>query len=185
LNCFDCHNAPTPLTTRTVAAHGNAVTIPGVLTVTGTAPSATNDVTFCKVCHAGYVTGSNTHAAGSALSSGTQANMTDYLNYACNICHSSGYNTAVVRPIRAQDVHGVNALPVGGLTKINRWAGTSYGSPAQVNAKPYGFIRNTEILTEHNPLKIGGSTYTPGCTMGNGTPNCSRSFQNYTAGGTY
>lgn len=187
INCFDCHNTATKLTTRTVAAHGNAVTIPGILTITGSAPAATtNQVTFCQVCHTNYTESTATHHnTGSALNGNTNANMVNYLRYACNICHSSGYNTAVVRPVRGQDVHGSNVLPVGGLTKVTRWAGTSTGSPAQVNAKPYAFIRNTEILTTHNPKGIGGSTYSPGCTMGNGTPNCSRAWQTYTAGGTY
>jgi len=187
LNCFDCHNTPTQLTNRTIVAHGNAVTIPGVLTITGNAPAAgTNQVTFCIVCHIGYDSSTATHHnTGSALNGSTNNGMLNYLRYACNVCHSSGYNTAVVRPIRGQDVHGSNVLPTGGLAKVLRWSGASTGTPAQVNAKPYAFIRNTEILTTHNPLSIGGSTYSPGCTMGNGTPNCSRAFQAYTVGGTY
>lgn len=186
MNCFDCHNTSTPLTNRTIAAHGNAVTIPGVLTITGTPAAGTNQVTFCIECHTGYDSSTSSHHnTGSALSGSTNNGMLIYLRYACNVCHSSGYNIAVVRPVRAMDVHGVNVLPTGGLTKVRRWAGTSTGTPAQVNAKPYAFIRITEILTEHNPLKIGGSTYSPGCTMGNSTPNCSRSFQSFTVGGTY
>ncbi len=186
INCFDCHNTAGRLTSRTVAAHGNAVMIPGVLTVTGTPAAGTNQVTFCIVCHLGYNSSTATHHnTGSALSASTNNGMTIYLRYACNVCHGSTYNTAAVRPVRAMDVHGVNVLPAGGLTKVNRWAGNSYGTPAQVNARPYAFIRNTEVLTEHNPLKIGGSTYTPGCTMGNSTPNCSRAFQSYAPGGTY
>ena len=189
INCFDCHNVvgSTPLTRRTITAHGNAVTIRGVATVSGT-PAAGNDVTFCKVCHAGYVTGGATHGSGSAFSSTANGGMTSYLNYGCNVCHGSAY-TAVVRPVRAQDVHGVNVLPTGGGTSTVRWSGASTGTPAQVNARPYAFIRNTKDLGTHNPKKIGGSTYTPGCEMGpSGVsgPTCTiQGTKGYTAGGTF
>jgi len=179
MNCFDCHNVSgaSPLTTRTVAAHGNAQTIRGVATVSGT-PSATNDVTFCKVCHAGYVTGSSQHGAGSALSSGTDGGMTAYLNYGCNICHSSGYATAVPRPIRAQDTHGSNALGTVGtlLTATSRWS---------TDPTPVAFIRNRQVLPQHQPKRIGATTFTnPTCMGGNVSP-CSQGSQNYSVGGTY
>jgi hypothetical protein len=193
LNCFDCHNVvgTTPLTLRTVTAHGNAVTIRGTATVSGTA-SSTNYPTLCRVCHAGYEssTATNGHTAGSALGTGLNANdgMTAYLAYGCNVCHGSAY-TGVVHPVRAQDVHGVNVLPTGGGTSTARWSGASTGSPAQVNARPYAFIRNTKDLGTHNPKKIGGSTYTPGCEMGpSGAkgPTCSnQGTKSYTAGGTF
>jgi hypothetical protein len=179
MNCFDCHNVSgaSPLTTRTVAAHGNAQTIRGVATVSGT-PSATNDVTFCKVCHAGYVTGSSQHGAGSALSSGTDGGMTAYLNYGCNICHSSGYATAVPRPIRAQDTHGSNALGTVGtlLTATSRWS---------TDPTPVAFIRNRQVLPQHQPKRIGATTFTnPTCMGGNVSP-CSQGSQTYSVGGTY
>jgi hypothetical protein len=186
MNCFDCHNVVgTPLTRRTVAAHGNAVTVRGVVTVSGT-PSATNNVTFCKVCHstATYQTGTNRHGAGSAFTSSTDGGMTAYVNYGCNICHSSGYTTAVIRPVRGQDVHGVNVLPTGGLTKTGRWSGAATGTPALVDARPYAFIRNTQVLPNHVPLKNGTTTYSTSCMGGNASP-CSQGVQSYSPGGTY
>lgn len=192
MNCFDCHNVVgTPLTRRTVAAHGNAVTVRGVVTVSGTLtngnpPSATNDVTFCKVCHstATYQNGTNRHGAGSAFTSSTDKDMIAYVNYGCNICHSSGYTTAVIRPVRGQDVHGVNVLPTGGLTKTGRWSGAATGTPALVDARPYAFIRNTQVLPNHVPLKNGATTYSTACMGGNASP-CSQGTQTYAPGGTY
>ncbi len=179
LNCFDCHNVSgAPLTTRTAAAHGNAETIRGVATVSGTPAATTNDVTFCKVCHAGYVTGSSSHGAGSALSGGTDGGMTVYLNYGCNICHSSGYTTAVPRPIRAQDTHGSNTLGTVGtlLTTQGRWS---------TDPTPIAFIRNRQVLPQHQPKKIGTTTYTNPVCMGGNTSPCSQGQQTYSVGGTY
>ena len=184
LNCFDCHNVTgsSPLTLRSVSAHGNAVTIRGTATVTGT-PSAANAVTLCVVCHASYQTGNN-HGAGSAFSSSTDGGMTAYVSFGCNICHSSGYTTAVVRPVRAQDTHGVNVLPTTGITKTGRWSGASTGTPAVVNARPYAFIRNTQVLPNHAPKKIGATTYSTTCMGGNVSP-CSQGTQSYTVGGSF
>lgn len=185
MNCFDCHNVVgVPLTRRTVSAHGNAVTLRGVATVSGT-PSATNNVTFCKVCHATatYQTGTSRHGTGSAFTSSTDSGMTSYMSYGCNMCHSSGYTTAVIRPVRGQDAHGVNVLPTGGTAKATRWAGTSTGTPAAVNAKPYAFIRNTAQLSNHSPKSASGTTYTPSCNMA--VSPCSQGSKNYTVGGTY
>lgn len=187
INCFDCHNTPTtPLTTRTVSAHGNAATIRGVATVTGTPAATTNQVTFCIVCHAGYDTSTLTHHnTGSALSGNTNNTMTAYLRYGCNICHGSSYTTAVVRPVRAQDVHGSSTVPTGTITKSGRWAAASKNGPI-------AFIRNSNVFNDHAPLNITGTVYTPVCMGGedgvNGTQNtpaCDRGFENYTVGGTY
>jgi hypothetical protein len=191
INCFDCHNTAARLTNRTVAAHGNAVTIPGVLT-SAPSPAAvpaagTNQVTFCIVCHAGYDSSTLTHHnAGSALNANTNNGMLPYLRYGCNICHSSGWYTAVVRPVRAQDVHGSNVLPVAGLTKTVRWAGTSTGSPAQVNARPYAFIRNTVVVSDHSPRMIGTTVYSANCNMASTVSTlCNQGLKTYTVGGTY
>ncbi|SNB45997.1 CxxxxCH/CxxCH domain-containing protein [Geobacter sp. DSM 9736] len=189
INCFDCHNVTgsTPLTLRTVSAHGNAVTVRGNATIPtpGSTPSSTNDVTLCKVCHAGYQTGTSSHGTGSALGS-TNNGMTSYMSYGCNMCHSSGYSTAIQRPVRAMDVHGMDVLPSGGLTKATRWAGTAQGTPAVVNARPYAFIRNTQVLTNHQPRMIGSSTYSPNCNMASGSPiNCNQGSRSYTVGGTF
>lgn len=184
INCFDCHNTPgTALTNRTVSAHGNAVTLRGVATVTGT-PSASNGVTLCDVCHPGHYGGAaDNHGANSAFSVGTNGGMTPYVNYGCNICHGSSYTTAVIRPVRGQDMHGSNAVPTGSITSSGRWAG---------GGGPIAFIRNSNVFDDHSPLDVGGTVYTPVCMGGeqgiNGTQDtaaCDRSFEVYTVGGTY
>jgi predicted CxxxxCH...CXXCH cytochrome family protein len=181
LNCFDCHNvAGTPLTDRTVAAHGNAVTLRGVATVSGT-PSASNGATFCGVCHIGqYGKAANNHGTGSAFTTNTNGTMTAYVNYGCNICHGSRYTTAVVRPVRAQDIHGSNVVPTGTQTKAGRWAGGTKNGPI-------AFIRNNYDFNDHAPLNITGTVYTPACMGGSSaeTTACQRGVENYTPGGTY
>ena len=177
INCFDCHNVSgaSPLTSRTVAAHGNAETIRGIATVSGT-PSAANSVTLCQVCHAGYTVAP--HGTGSAWSAGNNNGMTPYAQYGCNICHSSGYTTAVPRPIRAQDTHGSNTLGTVGtlLATTSRWS---------TDPTPYAFIRNRQVLPQHQPKRIGVTTFTnPTCMGGNVSP-CSQGSQNYSVGGTY
>lgn len=180
ITCFDCHNTATPLTLRTVTAHGNAVTIRGVATVSGT-PSTTNKVTFCNVCHASYDTQAP-HGTGSAWSASVNSGMAPYVQYGCNICHGSNFATAVVRPVRALDVHGVNILPTGGMTfrTGGRWA---------TAGTPIAFIRNTFVLDDHAPKKVGATTYTPTCMSAGGTANPSfcgnQGTQSYTVGGTY
>ncbi|GFO66097.1 CxxxxCH/CxxCH domain c-type cytochrome [Geomonas paludis] len=195
IHCFDCHNVVgTPLTTRTVAAHGNAVTLRGYPVATNattgvpisgtTSPTSTTAATLCRICH---IPGTSTnHGTGSAFSSGGSGAMSSFIPYGCNQCHGSSYNTAAVRPVRAMDVHGNNVLPTNAtqITSTGRWAGTSTGTPAQVNARPYAFIRNTQIFPNHMPKKIGGSTYTPTCMGGSVSP-CSRGTETYTAGGTF
>lgn len=120
------------------------------------------------------------------LSANTNSGMVSYIQYGCNMCHSSGYSTAVLRPVRAQDVHGVNVLPTSGLQKSVRWAGNSTGSPSRVDARPYAFIRNTQVMSDHSPKTISGSTYTPNCNMASGSPiNCNQSVKSYSVGGTY
>jgi hypothetical protein len=130
LSCWDCHAPPgvsllTPMT-YTVTAHGAAAV--NAMRGTPTPPtlaaaSTTNEATLCKVCHAGYFTNAATnHGTGSAFSSGGSGIMQTYLRYGCNICHSSNYSVAVVRPVRGQDVHGVNVLPTTGVAKTTRWA---------------------------------------------------------------
>jgi hypothetical protein len=169
LSCWDCH-APPGVTslTKTVTAHGGSAAeyMRGNPVAVGIPTSSTGS-TLCWVCHAGYDTASSApfHNTGSAWTT-TDANsgMQDWTQWGCNACHSSGYNTTavVLRPVRAQDIHGVNVLPAG--TKTTRWSGVSTGTPAQVEARPYAFIRNTSVLSNHSPAKIGGSTYTPNCT---------------------
>lgn len=168
INCFDCHNGDgttTPLlTTRTVAAHGNAVTIRGTINVT--------TPTLCSKCHSGY-TGVTGHGSGSAFVT-VDSHMDSTIINLCANCHVS--SAAAVRPVRALDVHGVNALPSTGATKTLRWLAGG------VQGVPISFIRNTTNLTNHQPLKIGTTTYSPQCSM----TNCaSRPNSPYTTGGTY
>lgn len=182
MNCFDCHNVVSaPLTARTVAAHGNAVTLRGVATVTGT-PSAANSTTLCQVCHTGhYGQGLDNHGTGSAFTGGTDNGMTPYIDYGCNICHGSRYTTAVVRPVRGQDMHGSNVVPTGSITKSGRWAAASKNWPI-------AFIRNSYAFNDHAPLNITGTAYTPVCMGGQAgqeTTACNRGVENYTVGGTY
>lgn len=178
ITCFDCHNVVgNPLTQRTVTAHGNAVTLRGVPAVSGT-PASTNGVTLCRLCHNGYYGGTaNSHSTGSAFNTSTDSGMTAYVNYGCNICHSSGFTTAVPRPIRGQDTHGSNALGTVGtlITATNRWA---------TDATPIAFIRNRQVLPNQQPKQIGARTFTPSC-MGGSTNPCSQGTQTYAPGGVY
>lgn len=170
LNCFDCHNtATTPLTLRTVAAHGNAVTLRGTV-YAGSAAS-----TLCTTCHIGY-TVAGTHSTGSAWAlTGSSHNAAR----GCEYCHGSQTNTtAQVRPIRAQDYHGSNALVGGGL-----WTGVT------PNSRPYAFIRGWSGTAYHRPYRssefttgsatCGAGTCPGGSSVGNG------STRTYGAGGTY
>ena len=202
LNCFDCHNvtSTTPgagLTLRTVAAHGNAVSLRGYpVATTGTppavgtpvsgttSPTTTTSAKLCLVCH---LPGTSTnHGSGSAFSSGGSGAMSSFIQWGCNQCHGSSYNTAAVRPVRALDVHGVNILPTNAvqITKTSRWAGVATGTPAVVNARPYAFIRNTQIFPNHMPKQAGTTVYTPTCMGGSVSP-CSRGVETYTPGGSF
>ncbi len=196
ISCWDCHaengTASTATLTGTVTAHGGATTLRGTPTPPNLAAqsSATNQATLCKICHAQYdTTSTNAHGSGSAMNTAGQSPMNAYMQYGCNMCHGSGYGSViagavpVIRPVRAQDVHGVDALPTGGLAKSNRWLGSSIGTPAQVNARPYAFIRNTFVLTDHTPLKIGGTTYTTNCNMA--ANPCQQGTRTYSPAGTF
>lgn len=185
MNCFDCHNVVgTPLTRRTVAAHGNAVTLRGIPYISGTPAAGTNESTLCKVCHAGYDTNTASSHGASPTTAVTDINRNEkvpFMRYGCNVCHSSGYNTAAVRPVRAMDTHGVNALPATGQTLSGNWSATG---------KPYAFIRNRSYLGNHSPALIGGvAANTPSaCNMigtdGNGACN-NQGSKTYTIGGSY
>jgi hypothetical protein len=99
------------------------------------------------------------------------------MNYGCNICHSSGYTTAVPRPIRGQDTHGSNALGTVGtlITATNRWS---------TSPTPIAFIRNRQVLPNHTPKKIGATAYTANCMGGNVSP-CSQGSKSYSPAGTF
>uniref|UniRef100_C6E609 Fibronectin type-III domain-containing protein n=1 Tax=Geobacter sp. (strain M21) TaxID=443144 RepID=C6E609_GEOSM len=201
LNCFDCHNQPSPnplLTTRTVTAHGNADTIRGTATIApATTPSTTNRVTLCVICHTGYDSNtgqdhgtSGTGTTATAVSGGVldRSEKVSFLRYGCNVCHSSGLNPARQRPIRGEDAHGFNALRdqsgSTNLTPTSRWA-------TGANKRPYAFIRNATYLRNHSPKSIAGVSYSAECDMGgaNGDGNSickSIGAETYsTSGGVY
>jgi hypothetical protein len=172
LNCFDCHNVPTtPLTTRTVAAHGNAQTLRGTIYANGAAS------TLCTTCHTGY-----TAAPGSAGQHGTGSawaatGSSHDVRIDCHGCHGSNTGTArAVRPLGAQDYHGNNALVGGGL-----WP--------TINSRPYAFIRGWTGGAYHRPYR--SSEFTTGSAVcGAGTcPTDGQvgdgSNRNYSPGGTY
>jgi predicted CxxxxCH...CXXCH cytochrome family protein len=189
LSCWDCHapngTASTVTLTATVTAHGGATTVRGNATASGTSPTSTTGATLCWRCHAGYNAATDTHGSGSALSGGTDGGMQPFLQYGCNRCHASDYSTAVARPVRGVDVHGVDTLPLSPASnKTGRWASTSTGTPAQVNARPYAFIRNTRSLSTHQPARIGGSTYSATCVHLGDSP-CSNRTETYSPGGTF
>jgi hypothetical protein len=169
INCFDCHNTPAPLTTRTIISHGNAVTLRGTVYALGAVS------TLCSTCHTGY-TVAGTHSTGSAWSA-TGSSHNSARN--CQDCHGSYKTAAPVRPVRAQDYHGNNALVGGGL-----WP--------TVNSRPYAFIRAWSGTAYHRPLR--SSEFTTGsATCGAGTCPSGGSGGNvgdgsnrtYTAGGSY
>lgn len=194
LNCFDCHNQPSPnplLTTRTVTAHGNANTIRGTATIApATTPSTTNRVSLCIVCHTGYDTNTAAdHGTGSAVT-GTaldRSEKVNFLRYGCNMCHSSGLNPARQRPIRGEDAHGFDALRAQSgstnLTPAGRWS-------TGTNKRPYAFIRNATYFTSHTPKSIAGTAFTAECNMagsnGDGSSICkNQGSKTYTGGGVY
>lgn len=169
MNCFDCHNAPTtPLTTRTIVAHGNANTIRGTIGVASP--------TLCATCHLGY-TGSGTlgHNSGTLTSGsafGGSVGRMQSEQDTCENCHADVLSPA--RPARATNVHGTNVLPAG--TKTNRWA---LGTAQSV---PVAFIRNTTNMSNHQPKNVAGTAYSPQCSM---TGCAGRPNSPYSLGGTY
>lgn len=175
LNCFDCHNTPTtPLTARTIVAHGSAQTLRGNV--------YTNPYTLCQVCHTGYTLGDN-HGAGSAMAMAT-GRSNEGFNSGCYSCHGDSGDTdgavlpTTVRPVRAQGYHGFNTLVGGGVWPTG-------------GGKPYGFIRNTVTYAGtgyHRPkVGIGELPSDPlGGTCSGGT-GCAGNggVEPYTPGGQY
>jgi hypothetical protein len=171
LNCFDCHNTPTtPLTTRTVAAHGNAVSLRGTVYVSGAAS------TLCTTCHTPYTT-TGTHGAAGSGTAWTTTGTSHNVSRDCQYCHGSQTGTArSVRPLGAQDYHGNNSLVGGGL-----WP--------TVNSRPYAFIRGWSGGAYHRPFRstefstgnatCGAGTCPSGAQVGDG------STRTYTPGGSY
>ncbi|ACM21690.1 cytochrome c, 20 heme-binding sites [Geotalea daltonii FRC-32] len=187
MSCFDCHNTGQTTgmkTLRTISAHGDANVLirGGNATTNGTI--YVSSPTHCSSCHLTYTyPGHNTGATGSAFTTTSgDMNGTTFLN--CHYCHADA-NTGT-RPARSDNFHGTNALPTTGATATVRWLGSA-GTPAQVNTRPYAFIRNRMNLSNHQPRMIGSSTYSPQCSMVSYTGGaCSnQSGKTYTVGGTY
>jgi len=165
INCFDCHNqSGTPLTHRTVSAHGNLQTIRGTIGV--------SSPTLCAICHLTYDSTNPGHPAGSAFTI-SDGHMGTSQMYLCVNCHASSISAA--RPVRGQEVHGVNMVLTGANTKIGRWA---------AGGAPIAFIRNVDQIADHSPKKIGATSYTVTCMNGS-AGSCSHGSQTYTPGGTY
>jgi hypothetical protein len=200
MSCWDCHALPTDsgIITKTITAHGGTDTIRGTAFGSGASNPATQTATLCIKCHALYDTlsGSN-HGAGSAFSSSGNSGMQSALRNGCSMCHGGFWSgtagTTQVRPLRAEDVHGFDALPAGGNvgTRKTRWLGTATGTPLTVNTRPYGFIRNTYVIGQHTPKSavVDGTAvvYTSaGCS--NPTTQAANgcgSMSTYTVGGVY
>ena len=198
INCFDCHNVAGTgtdftvglKTTRTIVAHGNAVTVRGTSTVSGT-PAVGNAVTLCTQCHLGYSTNATAdHGAGSAIGTSGTLNRTQkipFMQYGCNVCHSSGYDTARARPIRGEDVHGFSGPRAqAGVTNLAPAAGGAWAA-----GRYTAFIRIATFLTDHRPQNISGTTYSPQCNMagseGGGvcTNQGAKTYSTTTDGGYY
>jgi len=191
INCFDCHNTGTTSgmkTLRTVSAHGDANVLirGGGASTNGTI--YVSSPTHCSSCHITYnnsYPGHNTGTSGSAFgTSDGDMNSATFNN--CHYCHAdTNSTTGTTVAQRSSNIHGVNALPASGATKTGRWSGTSTGSPAQVETRPYAFIRNTLNLSNSQPRVIGSSTYTSQCSMTSGGACSNQSNKSYTPGGTY
>ncbi len=182
MNCFDCHNTVGRLTTRTVAAHGNAVTIMAPIY---TNANATATTMLCTICHVGYNAAPGTtsqHGAGSAGASSWNSVSATTI---CHNCHSSA-TTSPARPIRAQDYHGTSTLAGGALWT---WGGSGTPNPAPPvgGSKIYAFIRNTNNFFGHHPYRGVGEWTTGSATCQGGTGRCAgnNGTQTYTPGGTY
>ena len=199
MSCWDCHALPTDsgIITKTITAHGGTDTIRGTAFGSGASNPSTQSATLCIKCHAQYDTlSASNHGAGSAFSNSGNSGMTNALKNGCSMCHggfwSGTVGTTQVRPLRAEDVHGFDALPAGGNvgTRKTRWLGTATGTPVTVNTRPYAFIRNTYVIGQHSPKSavVGGATvvYSPGCSnpTTQAASNCG-SMGGYTVGGVY
>ena len=185
MNCFDCHNqAGTPLTRRTIVAHGNAATIRGTLYTQSTpgiiaaGGAAITSPTFCLVCHIGGYNTSVGHAAGSAVST-INNNMSAARFAPCANCHFSSV-TKPARPVTAADVHGFNGLAATG----GAW---TYGN--MNTYRPVAFMRNVVNWTATSPrpnadARQGLAAAAANC--GGGNVVCgANTMSTYTPGGDY
>jgi len=158
----DCHNLSTPVTDRTITAHGNAESLRGTYFVSGP--------TLCLTCHIDGGSGpyndtiNGRHNTGSGFSGNTTRprNAMDY----CNFCHFSQvdqYN-ASNRPRYAQDVHGFNSMYGGGGWPAGNAAGML----------PRAFMRSIQPDGSWDTARSPRPYSAPGITAGQS--NCGGSF---------
>lgn len=185
ITCWDCH-APAGTTTASgtvtgsVTAHGAALTLRAPIRAAGTT-AATN---LCLNCHAlTYSTTSGFHPTGSAFGTGS-GNMDAATMSNCHNCHSytaAGGTTSATqpRPLRGEDVHGVNERTAG--TANSYWGGSGI--------RPVAFIRNS--MTGWRPASVAitptlaAGTATCGGNTGTCNNNMTYGTETYTPGGSY
>ena len=179
LNCFDCHNTPTtPLTGRTIVAHGNATN-----TVRGTTYVATP--TLCTACHVStYASTVGMHGAGSAWNSNSASDHDATVQRNCHDCHASA-TTKPARPVPAQDYHGSDRLAGAGTDAL-------WPVGATETYRPYGFIRNRTNWTAtgafHRPFRGTEAALQTGSAQCSATIQCDTGrtmSPAYTPGGSY
>lgn len=185
ITCWDCH-APAGTTTAsgtlttTVTAHGAALTLRSPIRAGGNTASAN----LCLICHVTtYSTTSGFHPSGSAFGTGS-GNMDAATMVNCYNCHAytaaSGTTSATQpRPLRGEDVHGVNERTAG--TANSYWGGSGI--------RPVAFIRNS--MTGWRPASVtitptlAAGTASCGGTSGTCNNNMTYGGDNYTPGGSY
>ncbi len=181
ITCFDCHNAGTSVTNRTIVSHGSMSTINGTLYATAAGGNSVTSPTFCLNCHIGGYDTSTGHGAGTAVAS-INSNMNSARFAPCANCHfSSGFKP--VRPAQAADVHGFNGL----LSTGGPW---TYGSGSGM--RPISFMRNVGrwVSTSPRPYTAPGLTGTGAQCGGNlntstGGVSCNENMTTYSPGGSY
>lgn len=183
ITCWDCH-APAGTTTgtvnMTVTAHGAAATLRAPIRAAGTTAAAN----LCLNCHIlGYSTTAGFHPTGSAFGTGS-GNMDTATMPNCHYCHAytaaTGTTSATQpRPLRGEDVHGVNERTAG--TANSYWGGSGI--------RPVAFIRNS--LTGWRPASVAitptlaAGTATCGGSAGTCNNNMTYGTETYTPGGSY
>jgi hypothetical protein len=181
ITCWDCHAASgaSGVQTSTVTAHGGAVTLRAPVYAGG----ATAALNLCVNCHvSSYASTGTSHGAGSAFSAGNN-NMDATTMASCAYCHAytaASGGTAVPalasRPLRAENVHGVNDRdPV--TAGVQTWTAAT--------VKPFAFIRNT--LSNWAPATVGGVAPANASTCSGSGGTCDNNMGNssFGLGGTY
>jgi hypothetical protein len=183
ITCWDCH-APVGASgpqTKTVTAHGAAVTARGNIWSSG----VTASTNLCRACHFSTSV-TRGHGTGSAASS-VASNPGPYMVSQCFYCHFSSMARAT-RPIAAQDMHGFDTFAPAMGTDTMWPVGTAN------TYKPYAFMRNVgpngnwRSVTGWRP-RSGPSVPTGGATCGGNVlsnATCSGNTHSaYAPGGVY